>query len=143
LKCTFIYIAKWWALYFDFIYLSLYKIISLTHMWSSLLNIKNIQYGIIPITQLKNIFHLKLLHVKIIIKVFYRVYGTNIVKSATYMGSSYTKSQMHRYASVFFFNLSSLGTGSWRRKLKIALFGELSLEEAIDLSGDRQILDWV
>jgi hypothetical protein len=26
-------------------------------------------------------------------------------------------------------------------KLKIALFGELSLEEAIDLSGDRQILD--
>jgi hypothetical protein len=32
-------------------------------------------------------------------------------------------------------------TGSGRRKLKIALFGELSLEEAIDLSGDRQILD--
>jgi hypothetical protein len=31
--------------------------------------------------------------------------------------------------------------GSWRRKLKIALFGELSLEEAIDLSRDRQILD--
>jgi hypothetical protein len=28
-----------------------------------------------------------------------------------------------------------------RRKLKIALFGELSLEEAIDLSGDRQIHD--
>jgi hypothetical protein len=27
------------------------------------------------------------------------------------------------------------------RKLKIALFGELSLEEAIDLSGDRQIHD--
>jgi hypothetical protein len=26
-------------------------------------------------------------------------------------------------------------------KLKIALFGELSLEEAIDLSRDRQILD--
>jgi hypothetical protein len=32
-------------------------------------------------------------------------------------------------------------TGSRRRKLKIALFGELSLEEAIDLSGDRQILE--
>jgi hypothetical protein len=32
-------------------------------------------------------------------------------------------------------------TGSGRRKLKIALFGELSLEEAIDLSRDRQILD--
>jgi hypothetical protein len=31
-------------------------------------------------------------------------------------------------------------TGSWR-KLKIALFGELSLEEAIDLSRDRQILE--
>jgi hypothetical protein len=29
---------------------------------------------------------------------------------------------------------------AWR-KLKIALFGELSLEEAIDLSRDRQILD--
>jgi hypothetical protein len=29
---------------------------------------------------------------------------------------------------------------SWG-KLKIALFGELSLEEAIDLSEDRQILD--
>jgi hypothetical protein len=28
-----------------------------------------------------------------------------------------------------------------RRKPKIALFGELSLEEAIDLSRDRQILD--
>jgi hypothetical protein len=28
-----------------------------------------------------------------------------------------------------------------KRKLKIALFGELSLEEAIDLSRDRQILD--
>jgi hypothetical protein len=27
------------------------------------------------------------------------------------------------------------------RKLKIALFGELSLEEAMDLSRDRQILD--
>jgi hypothetical protein len=26
-------------------------------------------------------------------------------------------------------------------KLKIALFGELSLEEAIDLSRDRQIID--
>jgi hypothetical protein len=34
-------------------------------------------------------------------------------------------------------------TGSWRRKLKIALFGELSLEEAIDLSRDRQILEWL
>jgi hypothetical protein len=32
-------------------------------------------------------------------------------------------------------------TGSRRRKLKIALFGELSLEEAIDLSRDRQILE--
>jgi hypothetical protein len=32
---------------------------------------------------------------------------------------------------------------SSRRKLKIALFGELSLEEAIDLSGDRQILDYL
>jgi hypothetical protein len=32
-------------------------------------------------------------------------------------------------------------TGSSRRKLKIALFGELSLEEAMDLSRDRQILD--
>jgi hypothetical protein len=32
-------------------------------------------------------------------------------------------------------------TGSSRRKLKIALFGELSLEEAIDLSGDRRILE--
>jgi hypothetical protein len=31
--------------------------------------------------------------------------------------------------------------GYLRRKLKTALFGELSLEEAIDLSGDRQILD--
>jgi hypothetical protein len=28
------------------------------------------------------------------------------------------------------------------RKLKIALFGELSLEEAIDLSRDRQILEY-
>jgi hypothetical protein len=28
-------------------------------------------------------------------------------------------------------------TGSWRRKLRIALFGELSLEEAMDLSQDR------
>jgi hypothetical protein len=27
------------------------------------------------------------------------------------------------------------------QKLKIALFGELSLEEAIDLSRDRQIID--
>jgi hypothetical protein len=31
-------------------------------------------------------------------------------------------------------------TGSWRRKLKIALFGEFILEEAMDLSRDRQIL---
>jgi hypothetical protein len=28
-----------------------------------------------------------------------------------------------------------------KEKLKIALFGEFSLEEAIDLSRDRQILD--
>jgi uncharacterized protein YhhL (DUF1145 family) len=28
-------------------------------------------------------------------------------------------------------------TGSWRRKLRIALFGELGLEEATDLSQDR------
>jgi hypothetical protein len=32
-------------------------------------------------------------------------------------------------------------TGSLRRELKIAPFGELSLEEAVDLSRDRQILD--
>jgi hypothetical protein len=32
-------------------------------------------------------------------------------------------------------------TGSWRRKLRIALFGEPSLEEAIDLSQDRLLLD--
>jgi hypothetical protein len=31
-------------------------------------------------------------------------------------------------------------TGSWR-KLRIALFGELSLEEAMDLSQDRPLLD--
>jgi hypothetical protein len=31
-------------------------------------------------------------------------------------------------------------TGSWR-KLRIALFGELSLEEAMDLSQDRLLLD--
>jgi hypothetical protein len=31
--------------------------------------------------------------------------------------------------------------GSSGDKLKIALFGELSLEEAMDLSRDRQILD--
>jgi hypothetical protein len=37
-----------------------------------------------------------------------------------------------------------LDTGSWRKKLKIALFGELGLEEAIDLSRDRQILEsWI
>jgi hypothetical protein len=30
-------------------------------------------------------------------------------------------------------------TGSWRRKLRIALFGELSLEEAMDLSQDRML----
>jgi hypothetical protein len=27
-------------------------------------------------------------------------------------------------------------------KLKIAIFGELSLEQAMDLSRDRQILEW-
>jgi hypothetical protein len=32
-------------------------------------------------------------------------------------------------------------TGSWRRKLRIALFGELSLEEAMDLSQERLLLD--
>jgi hypothetical protein len=30
---------------------------------------------------------------------------------------------------------------NWRRKLRIALFGELSLEVAMDLSQDRQLLD--
>jgi hypothetical protein len=31
-----------------------------------------------------------------------------------------------------------------RRKLKIALFGELSLEEAIDLSRDKYLIDsWI
>jgi hypothetical protein len=34
----------------------------------------------------------------------------------------------------------SLQKNSSRDKLKIALFGELSLEEAMDLSRDRQIL---
>jgi hypothetical protein len=33
------------------------------------------------------------------------------------------------------------GTGSLRRKLS-SLFGELSLEEAMDLSQDRQLLDF-
>jgi hypothetical protein len=28
-------------------------------------------------------------------------------------------------------------TGSWRRKLRIALFGEISLEEAMDMSQDK------
>jgi hypothetical protein len=32
-------------------------------------------------------------------------------------------------------------TGSWRRKLRIALFGELSLEEAMNLSQDRLLLE--
>jgi hypothetical protein len=32
-------------------------------------------------------------------------------------------------------------SGSWRRKLRITLFGELSLEEAMDLSQDRLLLD--
>jgi hypothetical protein len=32
-------------------------------------------------------------------------------------------------------------TGSCRRKLRIALFGELSLEEAMDLSQDRILLE--
>jgi hypothetical protein len=32
-------------------------------------------------------------------------------------------------------------TGSWRRKLRIALFGELTLEEAMDLSQDRLLLE--
>jgi hypothetical protein len=31
-------------------------------------------------------------------------------------------------------------TGSWRRKLRIAFFGELSLEEAMDLSEDTILL---
>jgi hypothetical protein len=32
-------------------------------------------------------------------------------------------------------------TGSWRRKLRIALFGQLSLEETKDVSQDRLLLD--
>jgi hypothetical protein len=32
-------------------------------------------------------------------------------------------------------------TGSWRRTLRISLFEELSLEEAMDLSQDRLLLD--
>jgi hypothetical protein len=32
-------------------------------------------------------------------------------------------------------------TGSWRRKLRIALFRELSLEEVMDLSQDRLLLE--
>jgi hypothetical protein len=34
-------------------------------------------------------------------------------------------------------------TGSWRRKLRIKFFGELSLEEAMDLSQDRLLLELV
>jgi hypothetical protein len=34
-------------------------------------------------------------------------------------------------------------TGSWRRKLRIALFGKLSLEEAMDLSQDRLLFDLI
>jgi hypothetical protein len=32
-------------------------------------------------------------------------------------------------------------TGSWRRKLRIALLAELRLEEAMDLSQDRLLLE--
>jgi hypothetical protein len=32
-------------------------------------------------------------------------------------------------------------TGSWRRKLRIVLFGELSLKEVMDLSQDRLLLE--
>jgi hypothetical protein len=42
---------------------------------------------------------------------------------------------------VEFYKFNYVHSVERRRKLKIALFGELSLEEAIDLSGDRQILD--
>jgi hypothetical protein len=34
-------------------------------------------------------------------------------------------------------------TQSWRRKLRIALFGEASFEEAMDLSQDRLLLDLI
>jgi hypothetical protein len=32
-------------------------------------------------------------------------------------------------------------TGSWRRKFRIAIFGDLRLEEAMDLSQDKLLLD--
>jgi hypothetical protein len=32
-------------------------------------------------------------------------------------------------------------TGSWRRKLMIALFGELCLEEEMDMTQDRLLLE--
>jgi hypothetical protein len=32
-------------------------------------------------------------------------------------------------------------TGSWRRKLRIVLFGELCLEGTMDLSQDRLLID--
>jgi hypothetical protein len=47
------------------------------------------------------------------------------------------------YEPIVWAEIKLVWTGSWRRKLKIALFGELSLEEAMDLSRDRQILDLV
>jgi hypothetical protein len=58
--------------------------------------------------------------------------------SYTTQGSQLSSSSSSSYMALQ--PISGLGL-LFMRFRKIALFGELSLEEAIDLSGDRQILD--
>jgi hypothetical protein len=67
----------------------------------------------------------------------------NIVKHISYGNTVKLNVNLQLTGKPYIFHGVQEDTGSWRRKLKIALFGELSLEEAIDLSRDRQILDWL
>jgi hypothetical protein len=62
----------------------------------------------------------------------------NILPSKTHYWRKDYREQKARKETLVAFGWRE---GSWRRKLRIALFGELSLEEAMDLSQDRLLLE--